>query len=97
MKYIKKNQYKMTPKQEEKTREKFTAVSMTIKNHFPDNHEVWFEVLENVIRTEIPISNIDFLPKRQAYQQIFEEILEKTFIDEMLECLSFEIILNVFF
>jgi len=44
---------------------------------------------------EAPISNIDFPPKREAYQQIFDEILEKTFIDEMLECLSFDIILSV--
>jgi len=94
IKYTRKNQYRMTPKQEEKTRDKFNAVSMTIKNHFPDNHELWFEVLENVIRTEAPILNIDFLPKREAYQQIFEDILEKTFIDEMLECLSFEVILS---
>lgn len=38
VKFVRKNQYKMTPKQEEKLRDKFNAVSMTIKNHLPDNH-----------------------------------------------------------
>jgi len=44
---------------------------------------------------ELPIMNIDFPPKREAYQQVFDEIIEKIFIDEMLECINFEIILSV--
>jgi len=53
--------------------------------------------MEKVLRGEelIYLDN-DFKAKQDNYKEVFQEIFEKTFIDEMLECLNFEVILSVY-
>jgi len=52
--------------------------------------------MERALRgEELIYHDPDYKTKQDNFKEKFHEIFEKTFVDEMLECLNFEVILAV--